>query len=182
MVTKSVRYVPVVVLLLLPVSLNAAELKPSERDFFEKKVRPLLVAKCYKCHSAKKKQEGKLVLDTKAGWEIGGESGAAIVPGKPEKSLLVEAIRFNEMEMPPKKKLADAEIAILVRWVRMGAPDPRTDGGPKTPHGIDVAATKGADRFTLRLGFPDGDVIDRKGIKDAIVAMTRASSKAPKSD
>ena len=49
-------------------------------------------------------------------------------------------------------------------------------------HGIDVAATKGADRFTLRLGFPDGDVIDRKGIKDAIVAMTRASSKAPKSD
>lgn len=98
--------------------------------FFEQKVRPILVEHCYECHSAQaKKLKGNLYLDSKAGWQKGGDSGEpAIIPGKPEESLLIRTIRHLEedMEMPPKKpKLPDAVIADLVTWVKMGAPDPR---------------------------------------------------------
>ncbi|MEO6788535.1 MAG: DUF1553 domain-containing protein [Chthoniobacteraceae bacterium] len=98
--------------------------------FFEQKVRPVLVEHCYSCHSAEaKKLKGGLYLDSKAGWQKGGDSGeAVIVPGKPEKSLLIRTIQHLEEDMkkPPKKpKLSDAVIADLVTWVKMGAPDPR---------------------------------------------------------
>ncbi|GEP44902.1 DUF1553 domain-containing protein [Brevifollis gellanilyticus] len=98
--------------------------------FFEQKVRPVLVEHCYSCHSAQaKKLKGNLYLDTKAGWEKGGDSGEpAIIPGKPEESLFIRSIQHLEadLEMPPKKpKLPDAVIADLVTWVKMGAPDPR---------------------------------------------------------
>jgi mono/diheme cytochrome c family protein len=98
--------------------------------FFEQKVRPVLVEHCYSCHSTQaKKLKGNLYLDTKAGWQKGGDSGEpAIIPGKPEESLLIRSIQHLEadLEMPPKKpKLPDAVIADLVTWVKMGAPDPR---------------------------------------------------------
>jgi mono/diheme cytochrome c family protein len=103
---------------------------PSGVAFFEQKVRPVLVEHCYSCHSAEaKKLKGNLYLDSKAGWEKGGDSGEpVIVPGKPEASLLIRTVQHLEadMEMPPKKpKLPDAVIADLVTWVKMGAPDPR---------------------------------------------------------
>ncbi|MEN3940283.1 DUF1553 domain-containing protein [Prosthecobacter sp. SYSU 5D2] len=99
--------------------------------FFEQKVRPVLVEHCYSCHSAEaKKLKGNLYLDSKAGWEKGGDSGEpSIIPGRPEDSLLIRSIRHLEedLEMPPKKpRLPDAVIADLVTWVQMGAPDPRT--------------------------------------------------------
>lgn len=98
--------------------------------FFEQKVRPVLVEHCYSCHSTQaKKLKGNLYLDTKAGWQKGGDSGEpAIIPGKPEESLLIRSVQHLEadMEMPPKKpKLSDAVVADLVTWVKMGAPDPR---------------------------------------------------------
>jgi mono/diheme cytochrome c family protein len=98
--------------------------------FFEQKIRPVLVEHCYSCHSAEaKKLKGNLYLDSKAGWEQGGDSGEpAIIPGQPEQSLFIRTIQHLEedMEMPPKKpKLPDAVIADLVAWVKMGAPDPR---------------------------------------------------------
>ncbi len=98
--------------------------------FFEQKVRPVLVEHCYSCHSAEaKKLKGNLYLDSKAGWEKGGDSGdPIIVPGKPEASLLIRSIQHLEpdMEMPPKKpKLPEPVIADLVTWIKMGAPDPR---------------------------------------------------------
>jgi mono/diheme cytochrome c family protein len=98
--------------------------------FFEQKIRPVLVEHCYSCHSTEaKKLKGNLYLDSKAGWEKGGDSGeAVIIPSKPEASLLIRTIQHLEedMEMPPKKpKLPDAVIADLVTWVKMGAPDPR---------------------------------------------------------
>ncbi len=101
--------------------------------FFEQKIRPILIEHCYFCHSAgAKKLKGNLYLDSQAGWEKGGDSGApAIIPGKPEESLLIRSIRHLEpdLEMPPKKpKLPDAVIANLVAWIKMGAPDPRDDG------------------------------------------------------
>src|SRR2546423_12854374 len=82
-------------------------------DFFEKKIRPLLVEHCYKCHSAQsEKVKGGLLLDTREGVLKGGDTGPAIVPGDPEKSLLIKAVRFTdkELQMPPKdKKLQDAQ-------------------------------------------------------------------------
>ena len=98
--------------------------------FFEQKVRPVLVEHCYACHSAQaKKLKGNLYLDTRAGWEKGGDSGEpAILPGKPEASLLIRTVQHLEadLEMPPKKpKLSGAIIADLITWVKMGAPDPR---------------------------------------------------------
>jgi hypothetical protein len=99
--------------------------------FFETKIRPVLVEKCYQCHSADaEKIKGGLVLDTREGIRRGGDSGPGIVPGDPEKSLVIEAIRFTnpDMEMPPAKsggKLPDQVIADFEQWVRMGAADPR---------------------------------------------------------
>jgi cytochrome c553 len=95
-------------------------------DFFEKKIRPALVRNCYECHSGDaKKAKGGLVLDTRAGLRKGGESGAAVVPGHPDDSLLIEAVRYDGLEMPPAGKLPDETIADLVKWVEMGAADPR---------------------------------------------------------
>ncbi len=96
--------------------------------FFEKKVRPVLVQHCYPCHSAAaKKQKGGLALDSRPALRKGGESGPAVVPGQPEQSRLIRAVRHTDetLKMPPKAKLPDAVIADLEEWVRMGAPDPR---------------------------------------------------------
>jgi hypothetical protein len=100
-------------------------------DFFEKKIRPVLVERCYKCHSAgSEKLKAELLLDTREGTLRGGESGKpAIVPGDAEKSRLIEAIRYQneDLQMPPKRKLSEEQIADFVAWVSMGAPDPRTE-------------------------------------------------------
>jgi hypothetical protein len=100
-----------------------------DHAFFEAKVRPLLIARCYECHSGTK-TKGGLALDTRAGWLKGGESGAVIVPGKPDESLLIKAISQADpdLAMPPEEgggKLSSTEIALLTEWVRRGAPDPR---------------------------------------------------------
>ena len=76
-------------------------------DFFEKKVRPVLVDRCYECHSVEHRIKGGLRLDSREGWLQGGESGPAAHPGAPEKSLLVEAVQYanRDMQMPPKQRL-----------------------------------------------------------------------------
>src|SRR5438552_1336211 len=117
-------------LLLLPAFLfNARGAAGDELEFFEKNIHPLRVEHCYPCHSAQReKVKGGLLLDTRAGLLKGGDTGPAIVPGDPEKSLLITAVRHaeKELQMPHKdKKLTDAQIADLVAWVKMGAPDPR---------------------------------------------------------
>ncbi len=102
--------------------------------YFEKHVRPLLIRRCYSCHSAQAKPlRGNLRLDTRTGWQTGGESGPAIRPGRPNDSLLIQSVRYDDdsLQMPPKKKLDPADIRILERWVAAGAADPRTDD-PKT--------------------------------------------------
>jgi hypothetical protein len=98
-------------------------------EFFEKRIRPLLVKHCYECHAAgAKKIRGELWLDSRAGVLKGGQSGPVLVAGKPEQSLLIRAVHHAEkdLRMPPKEKLSAAEIADLEAWVKMGAPDPRT--------------------------------------------------------
>jgi hypothetical protein len=96
--------------------------------FFESKVRPVLVEHCYECHSGEKTRGG-LALDTQQGWQKGGDSGPAIVPGKPDESLMIAAVRHHDgLVMPPEDKggrLPEGVISDLVQWVKSGAPDPR---------------------------------------------------------
>ncbi|HWN97403.1 MAG TPA: DUF1549 domain-containing protein, partial [Methylomirabilota bacterium] len=99
-------------------------------EFFEKHIRPLLVESCYECHSTEgKKIKGGLLLDSRAGVVKGGDTGPAIVPGSPDASLLIQAVQHTDtdLSMPPKKKLPPNQIADLIEWVKMGAPDPRAE-------------------------------------------------------
>jgi hypothetical protein len=118
-----------------------AQISPDQLEFFESKVRPILVNNCYKCHSSQaQKIKGKLTLEFKETVLKGGEHGPAIVAGDPEKSLLIKAVRYTDpdLQMPPQdKKLSGEQIDTLVTWIRMGAPDPRvagaTQAGAKDP-------------------------------------------------
>src|SRR5687768_1506479 len=95
---------------------------PGGVEFFEKKVRPVLVKHCYSCHSVDaKKLRGELRLDTRDGVRKGGASGPAVVPGDPAKSLMIQAVKHADesQRMPPKEPLAKAEIADLEAWVKM---------------------------------------------------------------
>lgn len=106
---------------------------PSAKDieFFETQIAPILKRRCYKCHSHESgKAKGGLVLDSRHGWQNGGGEGAAIIPGKPWESLLIAAVRYESYEMPPDKKLPDREIALLEKWIAMGASDPRESKAP----------------------------------------------------
>lgn len=98
-------------------------------DFFEKKIRPVLATECYKCHSAKsQKIKAGLFLDSRDGVVKGGQSGPAIIPKQPQKSLLLKAINYSDadLQMPPKHKLTARQIKDFETWIKMGAPDPRT--------------------------------------------------------
>ncbi|RMG35802.1 MAG: DUF1553 domain-containing protein [Planctomycetota bacterium] len=106
---------------------RAAEIDRQGVAFFERKIRPVLVRECFRCHATSAKEvKGGLLLDSEQGMLTGGESGPAIVPGKPEESLLMDALRHDGLEMPPGKKLDDAVIAAFGKWIRMGAPVPKS--------------------------------------------------------
>ncbi len=103
-----------------------AALAAEDGDFFERKIRPVLVKHCYECHSEKADVvQGDLRLDHRQAMMRGGDSGAAIVPGKPAESLLVAALRYEGLEMPPAGKLDDRVVADFEQWIRAGAKDPR---------------------------------------------------------
>src|ERR1051325_11405618 len=138
-------------LLATALALNAAALADEGLEFFEKKVRPLLEERCLECHSPEKKVKGGLRLDTREGWMKGGDTGAAILPGDPDKSLLITAIRYKDrdLQMPEKRKMPDEEIAVFEQWVNMGAPDPRSgdvaasvNAGTKKQSGVSIEAGK----------------------------------------
>lgn len=130
-----------VALLLLPVSLLAQDPTAAQTEFFEKKIRPVLAEKCYGCHNSRMKTPmGGLRLDTRDGVLRGGDSGAAVVPGDPAASRLLQALSYqHELRMPPSGKLPEAQIADFAAWVKDGAADPRS-GGP-----LPAPAKKGYD-------------------------------------
>ena len=103
-------------------------------DFFETKIRPVLVEHCYKCHAAEAKIiKGGLRLDSRDGLLKGGDTGPSVVPGQAEKSLLLKALKYDEIEMPPKGKLAESVVKDFETWIKMGLPDPRkSDDVPKS--------------------------------------------------
>jgi hypothetical protein len=128
-------------LVLLPLGAAGAQ-QDDGIEFFEKKIRPVLVDRCYSCHSADaKKLKGGLYLDTRDGVLKGGDLGPSVVPGDPDKSLLIKAIRYvdQDLKMPPKGKLPDEVVADFVSWVKRGAPDPRAKGAT-VKAGIDYEA------------------------------------------
>src|SRR5688572_24058509 len=119
-----------------------------QAEFFEKHIRPVLVERCYKCHSTQDgaKVKGGLLLDTREGVLKGGDTGPVIVAGDPEKSLLIKAIRYHDedLQMPPKDQLSKEVVAAFEQWVKMGAPDPRKAGEKpaKMPDAYDYAQWK----------------------------------------
>jgi hypothetical protein len=152
-----------------PARATAAE--PVDADYFEKKVRPILVQHCVGCHGDKK-QKGELRLDGKVGFAKGGETGPAVVPGKPDQSRMVKAIRYDDdLKMPPKGKLADADIAILTEWVRGGAPWP--DDGPATtgaekPFDLHARAKAHWSFQPIKRGAPPAQIEHKKQITNEI--------------
>ena len=126
----------------------AEPLSAADLQFFETKIRPVLADHCYKCHSRDATRiKARLVVDTRDGLLQGGSSGPAIVPGDPDASLLIQAIRYTDedLRMPPEEhggKLSDQQIADLTEWVRRGAPDPRTPADSPHAPGTVVAKTK----------------------------------------
>ncbi|MCI0359569.1 MAG: PSD1 and planctomycete cytochrome C domain-containing protein [Planctomycetaceae bacterium] len=116
----------------------APEPTPEQVKFFEERVRPILAENCYKCHGSEH-QKGKLRLDLREMALSGGESGTVIVPGHPERSLLVEAVKWESLEMPPTGKLSDQQIATLAEWIKLGAPMPKDHGAA----GIELRKNRG---------------------------------------
>ena len=123
--------------LLAGASVGAAD----DGSYFHSKVLPILEQRCFECHSHGSKIKGGLALDSRTGWETGGDQGPAVKPGAVEESLLIRAVRYRDadLEMPPKAKLSDEEIATLEEWVRRGAGDPR-QGAAVTKATIDLEA------------------------------------------
>lgn len=117
-------------IIVLLCSFSTLALTKDEVDFFEKSIRPILVKECYKCHSTKEnKAKGQLLLDNKETTLKGGETGPGIVPNDLEQSLVIKAIRYTDsnLQMPPNGKLSSEIISDFEKWVKMGAPDPRTE-------------------------------------------------------
>jgi len=118
-------------------------ISPEQLEFFEKKIRPVLVQHCYECHSAESKQvKSNYRLDSRLAMVVGGEIGAGLKPGDPENSPVIHAVRYSgDIKMPPGGKLPAEKIADLETWVKMGAPDPR-DGAAAAKPKIDIAALR----------------------------------------
>ncbi|MFO0956848.1 MAG: PSD1 and planctomycete cytochrome C domain-containing protein [Isosphaeraceae bacterium] len=129
----------------------------ADADFFESKVRPILVARCVECHGPAK-QKGGLRLDSSAAMQKGGDGGPIVAPGNPDESGLIEAIRYEgDTRMPPKGKMADAEIAIISDWVKRGAAWPTT---PAIEASAEAKASPGREFWAFQPiadpGPPDG--------------------------
>ncbi len=155
---RTVRVLPIVLGVLFGWmnAVSAADkstISPEDRAFFENRIRPVLVKHCYECHSADAEEVGgKLLLDTRDGLRSGGESGPAVVAGKPDESRIIQAMRYDGIEMPPEQPLPEAVVNDFVKWVQRGAPDPRVPVArpdAKTVEGAKAAADKEDDKPPL---------------------------------
>ena len=119
---------------------NQAQDEQSGIEFFESHIRPLLVKRCYECHSLNSDPvEGGLRLDSRVGWKSGGDSGPVIVAGKPAESRLFKAVLYQDptLAMPPDNALSKREIELVRKWIEMGAPDPRAANKRAGPRVVD---------------------------------------------
>ncbi|MBE2282310.1 MAG: DUF1553 domain-containing protein [Prosthecobacter sp.] len=140
---------------------SAAAVSAADTTHFEQRIRPLLIENCIECHGPDK-QKGGLRLDSRGGWQTGGDSGPAVVPGKLDQSKLWHAVSYldRDLKMPPKRKLKDSEIADLKLWIEGGAPDPREE----------VAASAAKSRSVRADGsfwsFQPPKLVDPPAVKD----------------
>lgn len=166
----------VLLILMLLMATTASAQDAVGLAFFEKKIRPVLVQHCYKCHAADAKNiRGGLLLDTESGTHKGGDSGPAVVPGEPGKSLLLGSIKYDDYEMPPSGKLPDSVIADFEKWINMGAPDPRD--GETTAHsgGIDIEKGREFWAFQKPKSHPVPSPREADWAKDDIDCFTLAA-------
>jgi cytochrome c553 len=147
------HFVAAAILATAAASTAADKIPDDQLKFFEAKIRPVLIAQCYSCHSAdtKKGPKAGLALDTADGLKKGGDSGPAVVAGNVKKSLLIKALKGidDQARMPPKEKLPADVIADFEKWVAMGAPDPRTGGG-KVDTKVAADPNKGKDHWAFQ--------------------------------
>ncbi len=155
--------------------------------FFETKIRPILIKHCYECHASDSKSiRGGLLLDTLADTIKGGDSGTALVPGKPAESLLLESLKYESFEMPPSGKLSPEIIADFETWIKMGAPDPRKGASKAVRHEIDIEKGKQFWSFRPVKKRPLPEVSDpqwnRSGIDRFIRSAQEKRKLAPSAD
>ncbi len=155
---------------------DGEKIEPEKLKFFEAKIRPVLIEHCYECHSAKSKEiKGSLLVDSAAGLLQGGDSGPAIIVGKPDESPLIEALRYDGVEMPPAGRLPANVVKDFERWVEMGAPDPRTDspapGVIKPQRTIDLDAGRQFWAFRPIVDHERPEVSDKSWPKSDIDAF-----------
>ncbi len=154
--------------------LPAATSEPTNEqlDFFESRIRPVLVEHCYACHSAEAEEpQAGLRLDLRSGWAQGGDSGPAIQPQDPDGSLLLKAIRYEDdaSPMPPERKLPDAVVQDFAQWIRDGAADPRTDDASSSPSKDTPSTSLAEDHWAFRAPTivppgPDPEMWSRNGL------------------
>ncbi|GAB5402160.1 MAG: PSD1 and planctomycete cytochrome C domain-containing protein [Aureliella sp.] len=150
----------------------------TKRAFFEKKIRPVLVEHCYSCHAADAEDvEAGLLVDSAAGLLTGGDSGSAVVPWKPAESLLLSAMRYNDLQMPPDQQLSDAIVDDFEKWIRDGAVDPREpttaatqDAGIDFEQGRQFWAFK-QPKLSAKLTSPQYTSVDGPARIDALVEL-----------
>src|SRR5687768_4812748 len=179
----------------LPVATPAAEPSREALDFFESKVRPVLAQHCYECHGAGT-SKANLRLDSRVGWQRGGDSGPALTPGDPDNSLLLQAVRHADpmLAMPKDKpKLGDDVIAALEQWVRMGAPDPRDAEPAVAGTGAPAANPPGITEEHRKfwsfqpIGKPEPPAVEdaawpRNGIDNFVLARLEGNNLPPSRD
>jgi len=161
------------------------ELSPADVQFFESKIRPALVRYCYECHSAEAKEVGgKLLLDSRDALLKGGEAGAVLVAGQPGQSLLIQAMRYDGVEMPPDKPLPEAVINDFAEWVTRGAPDPRTTEAIAKEAAVHDAEALWAFEPTKNSPVPDvkNDAWLRDPIDSFVLAKIEAADLRPTQD
>jgi hypothetical protein len=183
-----------IVFLLAPLAVLAAAASsgvraadPEEFQDFEKHVRPVLVEHCYACHSARaEKVKGGLLLDTREGIRRGGDSGPAVVPGKPKESLLLDALRYDGFEMPPRGKLPEQVAARFEAWIARGAPDPRDGAALEVKPTIDIEAGRKFWSFQpIRIVAPPASKLAGRARNDVdrfLLARLEAEGLAPVAD
>lgn len=163
---------------------SKAAFEPDQLKYFETHVRPLLIEKCYKCHSDKK-QSGELRLDSRDAALAGGESGPAVVVGNLAESLLVDAINYRSFEMPPEGKLTEEQIGHLTKWVEMGAPWPAGETvAASRPSGRELTDEDRAYWAFQPVKRPapptlDGDTWSRTAVDKFILAKIREAQLEP---
>jgi len=156
-----------------------------EITFFENRIRPVLVKHCYECH-AKDSEEpgGKLLLDTRDALLQGGETGPALVSGQPDKSLLIQALRWQDIQMPPEEPLPENVINDFVKWIERGAADPRTGNAPPQNETTDDEAALWSLKPIASPAVPEVQNQDwpRDPIDQFVLARMESAGLAPTTD